>query len=473
LSTFAQAIVNQEARTLNGMKARAESGSKAVDLFYKIGASRGKDIIPDFVASYLENREHALRIAQWARDVRGGAGERKLFRDIVRWLVLTGRVQDAIILLSKVPEIGRWDDMLDVLQAGHDFDYVLERYGAALRFGDRLAAKWAPRKGPIAHKLAKSMGLTPKQYRKLLVEATQVVETQMSAKDWDNINFSHVPSQAGKIYRKAFGRHTPKYAEYLAALKSDSPEVKVNAETLYPYQIVHTIAPWANRYVRNVTADDITLAEAQWKALPSYVGDAPVFAMIDTSGSMTGTIPQSTVRFLDVAVSLGMYVADKNSGPFKDCFLTFSTHPTIQKIKDGNLYEKLVQIESTHWEGSTDVIAAMQLMLTTAVRANVPDTEMPRTLLILSDMQFNACYNWDDSAMQALERNYRDCGYTMPSVVWWNLNSYGNVPVQHNKVGAAMVSGFSPAIMKSILSGEDFTPYGVMLNTIMVPRYDI
>lgn len=469
MSTFANAIVNREARTLNGMKARAESGSKAVDLFYKIGASRGKDIVPAFLEAYLENREHALRIAQWARDVRGGAGERKLFRDIVRWLTLTGRGDDATILLSKVPEIGRWDDMLDVLEAGHHFDYVLERYASALRFGDRLAAKWAPRKGPIAAQLAKSMGLSPKQYRKMLVKVTEVVETKMSQKEWEAINFSHVPSNAGKIYRKAFARHTPKYAEYLAALKAGSPEVKVNAATLYPYDIVHMIAPWT---YKQPTADEITLAEAQWKALPNYVGDAPVFAMIDTSGSMTSTIPQSTVRYMDVAVSLGIYVADKNMGPFKDCFLTFSSNPKIQKIKDGSLYDKLVQVGSAEWGGSTNIIGAFQKILDTATKAGVPQSEMPRTLLVLSDMQFNAC-SMDRSAMESMTAQYQRAGYDAPNVVWWNLNSYGNVPVQYNQAGAAMVSGFSPAIMKSLLDGADFTPYGVMLKTIMNDRYAI
>ena len=208
---FAEAIGNQEARTTNGMKARQSTANACVDLFYNIGASRGKDITREFTAAYVENAEVALRIAQWARDVRGGAGERQLFRDIL--VHLEKRDPDAALALrKKIPEVGRWDDIFvftnpDLKSAAYTM------LGDALRAKNGLAAKWTPRKGKIAAEVRAFFGLSPKQYRKSLVTMTTVVETQMCAGDWDNINFSHVPSVAARQYKKAFNRHTPAFAE--------------------------------------------------------------------------------------------------------------------------------------------------------------------------------------------------------------------------------------------------------------------
>jgi len=468
MNAFVTAVANQEARTANGMKARKSTAKATVDLFYKIGASRGKNIVGDFTAAYVENSDVALRIAQWARDVRGGAGERQLFRDIL--VHLEKHDPDAALaLLKKVPEVGRWDDIFvftnpDLKSAAYTM------LGDALRAQNGLAAKWTPRKGKIAAEIRAFFGMSPKQYRKSLVAMTKVVETQMCANDWDNINFSHVPSVAARNYKKAFNRHTPLFAEYVAKLVSGDKTVKVNASAIFPHDVLKGIA---HSYTKlNKTETDHVIA--QWDALPNYVGDASILPLVDVSGSMTTSVPGSSVRCLDVAVGLGLYLADKNKGVFKDTFLTFSSKPQLVTLK-GNIVQKVDQMSSSNWEMSTNLHAAMDKILSVAVKGSVPQSDMPKMLLILSDMQFNQCARYDDSAMEMIERKFEAAGYSMPQIVFWNLNASDNVPVKADKTGAALVSGFSPSIMTSLLAADldQFTPEGIMLKTVMNSRYDI
>jgi hypothetical protein len=375
----------------------------------------------------------------------------------------------ALALLKKVPEVGRWDDIF-VFSTPALKSAAYTMLGDALRAKNGLAAKWTPRKGLVAAEIRAFFGMTPKQYRKSLVALTNVVETQMCAGDWDNINFSHVPSVAARNYKKAFNRHTPAFAEYVAKLVAGDKTVKVNASAIYPHDVLKGIA---HSYTKlNKTETDHVIA--QWDALPNYVGDASILPLVDVSGSMTTSVPGSSVRCLDVAVSLGLYLADKNKGAFKDTFLTFSSKPQLVTLK-GNIVDKVEQMSKSNWEMSTNLHAAMDKILSVAVKGNVPASDMPAMLLILSDMQFNQCARHDDTAMQMIERKFADAGYTMPQVVFWNLNSSGNVPVKADKTGAALVSGFSPSIMTALLAADldQFTPEGIMLKTVMVPRYDL
>lgn len=469
MNAFVTAVQNQEARTANGMKARKSTANACVDLFYNIGASRGKNITGDFTAAYVQNNDLALRIAQWARDVRGGAGERQLFRDILVHLE-TRDPDAALALLKKVPEVGRWDDIF-VFSTPALKSAAYTMLGDALRASNGLAAKWTPRKGKVAAEIRAFFGMSPKQYRKSLVALTKVVETQMCANDWDNINFSHVPSVAARNYKKAFNRHTPAFAEHVAKLVKGDKTVKVNADAIYPHDVLKGIA-------HAYKAFDMTEKnhiKAQWDALPNYVGDASILPIVDVSGSMTCAVGGvGATRCIDVAVGLGLYLADKNKGVFKDTFLTFSDKPELVTLK-GDILQKLDQMVKSDWQMSTNLHAAMDKILSVAVKGNVPASDMPKMLLILSDMQFNQCARFDDSAMEMIERKFADAGYTVPQVVFWNLNSSGNVPVKADKSGAALVSGFSPSIMKALLSADldQFTPEGIMLKTVMVPRYDI
>jgi len=467
MNTFANAVINQEARTENGMKTRASTASACVDLFFKIGAMRGQDPIPAFTAAFVEDAEIATRIALWARDVREGAGEREIFRKIMKHTVNRH-------LIDKTPELGRWDDLLVFLEDGVDADiqeYIIRKIATALIDGNGLCAKWMPRKGPVAVKLRAALQLSPKQYRKLLVNRTKVVETQMCAKDWDGINFSHVPSLAASRYKKAFNRNTPKYKEWAEKLVKGDKTVKVNAGAVYPYDVLKGVS----NYLLGLPSLDNTeldVVVAQWEALPNYIGEANVLPLVDVSGSMVTAIGGSKTTAMDVAVSLGLYCADKNKGKFKDTFLTFSESPQLLNLK-GDILQKVQQMVTSKWGMNTNLHAAFNKILDVALKGKVPQEEMPQTLLIMSDMQFDACVKQDDSAIEMIRNKYEEAGYQMPNVVFWNLNARDNVPVKFNERGVALVSGFSPSILKAVLSGdmENLTPVGVMMKTLMVDRY--
>ena len=475
MTSFVEAVKNQDARTANGMLARKSTASACVDLFYKAGASRGKNIIPDFTAALVENEDVALRIALWLRDARGGAGERELFRQIMVHLEKT-KPALASKLLAKVPELGRWDDIF-VFKTDALKHQAYTMLGDALRAQNGLAAKWTPRKGETAVEIRNFFGMSPKFYRKSLVTLTKVVEQDMCAKNWDNINFSHVPSIAAARYKKAFYKNaTEAYSAYVAELvKGTDPKVKVNAGAVFPYDVLKGLI---GTYNKNYNATQLAVVEKQWEAMPNFIGDANVLPLVDVSGSMCcpagGHNSKSGTTCLDVAVSLGLYMADKNTGKFKDTFLTFSGTPELLHLK-GNILDKCHQMSSSTWAMNTNLVKAMEKILNVAKSNSVPQAEMPEMLLIMSDMQFDQCAKFDDSAMQMIERKFEAAGYSIPKIVFWNLNASDNVPVKYDKRGVALVSGFSPAIMTAVLGGdtEQFTPEAIMLKAVMVDRYSI
>jgi hypothetical protein len=419
----------------------------------------------------VENTDLALRIVQWARDVRGGSGEREIFRQVLTHLENTNPA-DAARLLVKVPELGRWDDLF-VFKTQPLKSQAFTMLGDALRARNGLAAKWTPRKGDTAVEIRKFFGMTPKQYRKSLVNMTTVVETQMCSGSWDSINYSHVPSVAHSRYKKAFGRHGTTYAEYIAKLVKGEAGVKINANAIFPHDVLKgRIGGYGSTKWSKTELDVI---EAQWNALPNYVGDASVLPLVDVSGSMITTAGKTgSTTCLEIAVSLGLYFADKNRGTFKDCMLTFSDKPQLVRLK-GAINEKIDQMVSTDWGMSTNLHAAFNVILKTAVDNSVAPADMPATLIIFSDMQFNACVQNDDSAMEMIERKFEAAGYALPKVVFWNLNAGSNVPVKFDKKGTALVSGFSPAIAASVLGADPdaFTPEAIMLKAVMSDRYDL
>jgi hypothetical protein len=252
--------------------------------------------------------------------------------------------------------------------------------------------------------------------------------------------------------------------------------VKVNAGAVYPYDVLKRLINI--NYNAGYDKSNLDHITAQWEALPNFVGDANILPLVDVSGSMTcpagGHGSKSVVTCLDVAVSLGLYLADKNKGKFKDTFLTFSSNPQLLNLQ-GDIVQKIKQMTTSHWQMSTDLHKAMDKILDVAVKAGVPQEEMPEMLLILSDMQFNQCTRMDHSAMEMIRHKYEAAGYKVPAIVFWNINAADNVPVKHDASGVALVSGFSPSIMKSVLSADmdQFTPEGIMMNTIMSDRYAI
>lgn len=466
-NAFVSAVLTtpEEARTENGMKAQKSTMSKLVDLFYVIGSSRGKNLAPQFESALQEDEDLALRVALWSRDCRGGAGERAVFTYLVQHLEWT-RPQFLLDsnFLAKVPELGRWDDLL----VFKDDKIKAKAYGlikAALESGNGLCAKWMPRKGEKARELREFMGLSPKAYRKTLVGLSNTVEQKLCAREFDKIEYSHVPSLAMSRYMKAFHKNDQsRFVAYRESLVKG--ETKINAKGVYPYDVIKALRHGGDAQVCN----------AQWDALPDYMDGTNVLPMVDVSGSMCCPVGgNANLQCIDVSLSLGLYCSSKNKGAFKDMFLTFSGDSDLKRVT-GTLQQRMAQMESSDWGMNTNLHRAFEKILNLAVKANVPQEDMPEVLLILSDMQFDQCARHDDSAMQMIERKYAAAGYKVPVIVFWNISAQakGNAPVSFDKKGVALVSGCSPAIMKAVLAADfdDLSPESIVRDAVSIPRYD-
>ena len=462
--TFAQALDNV-GYTDNGMETNLSSLNACADLFFIIAASRKIDIIPTFKKAYESDKELSLRVLQWSRDIRGGAGERKVFRNICQWLEKNDP-ENLSKILPKIPELGRWDDLL-VFETPDIKNKAYALISKALNEGNGLCSKWMPREKSssikdrkIAKELALYMGLTYKDYRKLLADTTNVVETKICNKDFDTIEFGKLPSVASSRYQRLFLKKcAERYQEYKSKLVKG--EAKVNASAVFPHDVIKAL-----------TNGDEIVSTAQWESLPNYLGDEMILPLVDVSGSMDTPISGGT-RAMDVSIALGLYISEKTSSEkFKNVVMTFSREPSLVKL-NGSLMERYSQITELDWGYNTDIIKAFTRILEFAKQNNIHQKDMPSFLLILTDMEFDPAAG-GGTCFDNVKQIYHNNGYTLPKIVFWNLKGRpGNVPVKHKENGTALISGFSPSILKSVLSCSNFNPEQIMLETVMVDRYNI
>lgn len=449
---FIQALQTKNTVTENGMAAHSSTGNANLDFFGAAPRNNPK-LVNLFRLALEEDATIALSALFQLRDPRGGKGERKAFCDCFN---LLSNVDSTVakFLLPMIPVYGRWKDVLDVMTPPVEAA-AIQLIQQALVGGDNLCAKWMPRKGPIAAKLR--YPLSERDWRKFLTNSfSKTVETHMCAKKWGAINYEQVPSRAAMIYRKAFTKNDGvRYAEYLKQVNEGKKTIK--ASVLHPHELVSR--------VMNSFGVDETL-EAQWRALPNYVENTGEkwFPLVDVSASMSG-------QPMEVAIALGLYVAERNAWPFKNAFITFESNPALLVIPNKTLYEKVSYIQRTPWGGSTNLEKAFSLILDQAVKNGLPASEMPTKLLILSDMQFNSAVgaSGNPTALEMISEKFKKAGYTRPNIVFWNLRATSNVPVKFDEKGTAFVSGFSPSIMKALLGGakpEQFTPFAVMTEAL-------
>ena len=452
--------------TENGMVTNPTTLNKCVDLFFSIGAMRGKSqdkVVSLFNEAYNENPLVASKLLFWSRDVRSGAGERQIFRDILTHLTTTSP-QTVRKNIGLIPEFGRWDDVLVLVGTELEDDmFILIK--DSLTNGDALCAKWMPRKGDVANRLRKLFRFTPKEYRKMLVNLTNVVESKMCAKDWESIDYSKLPSLASSRYQKSFVKNdSERYDDYKKDLVSGT--AKVNAGAVYPYDIIKSISQ----------GGDTVVSEKQWESLPNWMegSNERVLPVVDVSGSMGCPAGgNDNLTCMDVAISLGMYISERNEGNFKDAFITFSDEPQLQYLT-GGLKERLNQLRSADWGYSTDLESVFNLILNQAKIYDIPQDKMPTKIMILSDMQFNQATRSDLGSQSMIESMYEVAGYKKPDIIYWNLNASGaNFPVEFNKNGTALVSGFSPSILKPLLAGKNMTPESIMMGTVNDERYSV
>lgn len=463
--SFAEKLKNL-ALTENDARALKSTLNTALDLFYTIGASRGKDILPLFSLSFQEFPNLSLRIALWARDI-SACGERQIFRDILKYI----ESQDIELfkkIAMKVSSIGRWDDLL-CAQTVEGFEFVSQLIKRDIeesnKSGDNrsLAAKWMPRKGGIANKLRKAFKMTPKDYRKFLVENTKVVESKMCENKFDEIDFNQVPSLAMARYTNAFKRKAEKsYEKYKEDLSSNKLQAKTNS--LYPYDVLKTL--------KN---GDEQMAELQWRDLPDFIAECNVLPLVDVSGSMVQYIGTSTTA-IDVSISMGIYIAEKQKGDFKNLLLTFETKPSfvdLSKLK--TLKEKYDKTLQAPWGGSTNLKAAFSEILNLAIKYKIPQNEMPEILMIFSDMEFDsACSDKSNTVYETCEEMFKEKGYELPIVVFWNLVSRNkHMPVQFDTNGTLLLSGLSPFIIKDVLKDlKNLNSVELMLKVVSNSKYD-
>lgn len=365
------------ARTANGAKTNATTKNAVLDLFAIVGSMReNAELESMFVDALESNQDLALRLALWARDVRGGAGERLAFRRMLN--VLGTQYPDlAVRVAHKIPEVGRFDDLF-ILEGTKAENTAFEIIRSALIAGNGLCAKWLPRQDRKGAKgIRNYIGLTPKQWRTLLVKLSEgVVEQKMSAGNWNEINFAHVPSVASSRLQKAFGRNAPEaYAEYLRQLEKG--EVKVNASAIFPHDVIKNAGS--------------VLSDNQWKALPNYLegSEETILPVVDVSGSMEmAYLFGTSTRVLDVAVAMGIYIAERNETKFGNKIISFSGSPSFHAIS-GSLSDKVRQVKRSGEDMSTNLMGVFQALLREAKLNGWEDSDMPNKLLILSDMEFN------------------------------------------------------------------------------------
>lgn len=481
---------SNEGRTVNGAFAYNSTKSYVLDLFAMGGAFRNRtdeEVAQLFSKAFGENPLLAMKTLFYIRDITEGQGERRFFRVVLKHLALhnPNAIRKNIHL---VPEFGRWDDLWVLLETSLKPDVVKLVRKQLIK--DRrsehpsLLAKWLPSENASSYKtkkyakiFRKAYGATPKQYRKLLStlrERINIVERKMSDNDWHTIDYPKLPARAGLIYRNAFIRHDESgYREYLDGLTNGTK--KVNAKTLYPYDIVREslrgydgVNVWGSYYDKSATAEEIQLLDAQWNALPDFIGENSEnsIAVVDTSGSMSGTP-------MEVAISLGIYLAERNKGVFHNHFFTFSDFPKLKEIVGSNIVEKVRNLSDSDWGGSTNVEAVFRKILNVAVKNNLPQEEMIGKVYIISDMQFNSCTRGASvHIFEQLAEDFAEHGYKLPELVFWNVNAFAsNVPFTMNEQGVQLVSGFSPSIFKQLLGANGKTPYELMIEVVDSDRY--
>lgn len=489
---FAAAMQNQQNFTLTekGALSNKSTLNYILDWFGAGGALRQRqpqDIVNLFSRAYAQDRLMAMKILFYFRDVRQGQGERNTFRILMNWLA-QNYTDVARKNLENVPFYGRYDDLYALVGTPLEkevftlFAQQLKADLCTMKKGESvsLLAKWLKSENTssaesrnLGRKTREALELTPKRYRKILSSLRKyidVLEVKMCGGQWADINFEKVPSKASLNYRKAFGKHDQeRYAKYLESVENG--EAKINASAVYPYEIFRALVG-RDLYGRSrPSAQEILAADLQWKAMPNWMGDNEHLGIViaDVSGSMFSGVPN-----ILVAVSLAIYFAERNVGPFKDLWVNFSEVPTFQRLAGSNLYEKFQNMDKNNWGGTTNLQSAFDMILRTATQNRVAQKDMPTVLYIVSDMEFDqACSSNSKTNFQVMREKYEKAGYKLPRVVWWNVASRNDqFPIRADDNGTALVSGCSPSILKSLLSAKSFTPMDVVYETINTPRYE-
>lgn len=479
--------------TENGAVTNKSTFSDCLDLFATSGAIRHAfdfEIEDRFMRAYTENRDLAMKILFFTRDVRGGLGERRTFRIALRWLALNH--PDSVRKnIGYIAEYGRYDDLLVLFGTPVEDDAVgyikseLEKDIAALERGEEvsLLAKWLPSVNAsscdtvkFAKYLAKKLGMNDAEYRKILSRLRakiKIIENNLREKDY-TFDYSKQPSKAMFKYRKAFIRNDNlRYMAFMDAV--DRGEIKLNTSTLAPYELVERCLEYdlfSDSYMKELTEDEKKSLDTTWANLPDFGGNSNSLAIIDTSGSM---YCQSSPTPAAVALSLGMYFAERNKGCYGNHFIAFSETPRLIEIKGDSFIDRLRYIISFEEIANTNLEAVFDLILDTAVKYELDADQLPQTLIIISDMEFDCCVeNSEMTNFESAKSKFAAHGYNLPGIVFWNVASrHRQQPVTQNEEGVCLVSGCTPRIFSMVATGDimKYTPMDFMMEVIGTERY--
>jgi hypothetical protein len=502
---FARAMINNLITTWNGAVSNATPDPSLetdgrVSIFFKATRGLEDDKLYKFMEkSSNENLTDTFILAFYIRDCRGGQGHRDLGRKMLTWL-FQNYPEEYNKIFKLIPEYGRYDDLFTVFPNSVNITsekqlevqqnvvkYFCEKLHASrlnMVKGEPtdLIGKWTAsendtddKKYKIVKTICDEMKITPKFYRvnytSPLRAYLDVVERKMAGNKWEDIDYSKVPSNAMKILKKAFEKHTPeRFIEWKNGLESG--KTKVNAKQLYPHEIIKEIREKGK-------ADEVVIQ--QWKNLEEEViklgSLKKSLVVVDTSGSMESPnyLP------LDMACALGLIISNCIEGEFHNHVITFNNTPEFVLINDGNIKERYTQLRNIPWGGSTDIQKTFDLILEKAQAANLSPEDMPEKIYIISDMQFNTIEGRYDSFtrkentnFQEIEEKYKQTCYKRPDIVFWNVNgSTDDFPVTVNDDGTILISGPSPSIIKSIVLSESFDTISIMRTTLDSNRYKI
>lgn len=474
------------AYTENGALSNKSTLNNLLDWFAAGGALRMRqesEITNLFQKAWGDDALKALKVLMYFRDVRGGQGERRTFRTCLKWLANSHK-DVALHNLENIPFFGRWDDLyafegtpveaaaLDLIKRQLLTDVEAMNEGDSVS----LVAKWMKSENTsskesvrLARKTREALGWSPRKYRKTLSALRayiDVVEVKMCAKEFNGIDFQKVPSKALMTYKGAFKKHQEdRWKSYLE--KVAKGEAKIQAKALYPYELLKAI--W-----REMDETSIKALDLQWKNQIDWLAENPHRGLVlaDVSASMTC----NNMLPLAVAVSLAIYFAERNVGPFQNTFMTFSDNCQLQRLVGSNLKEKAHNLANDGWCGSTNLQSAFDAILSAAVKNRVKEVDMPSVLYIITDGEFNSmCGDGQQykTNCQVLKDKFQKAGYRLPKVVWWNVNARNDqYPITEDETGMCLVSGCSPAILKSVLSSKKFDPMSILEETISQERYN-
>lgn len=491
MNTFMNGLQNASnyAVTENGALAHKTTRSAVYDMFALGGAYRKRndeDCILLFKNALEENETLALKCLFYLRDCRGGQGERRFFRVCYKWLAQK-HADVARRNFELISEYGRYDDVIYALIGtpleNDALEFIKNQLALDLECKTpSLLAKWLPSENASAVKTKKMgniireyLGMTHREYRKtlsILRERINLLERLMSANRWDEIEFDKIPSKAGLIYKNAFARRDIIAKKYEAFAKSE--DTKVNASTLYPYDVVHKAVEgtrgWGYSF-RNMSDTDRAMVEKYWENLPDYLEGKPckMMCVVDTSGSMTGSEASAPIN---VAIGLGMYCAERIGGPFKNHYISFSSRPQLIKIEGVDFVDKVRRIYKTNLCENTDLVKTFRMLKEIALTAKPED--IPETIVVISDMQIDCGSRFYGSniatEMESMRREWEKAGLKMPKLVYWNVEARGAANFLDDGPNVTYVSGCSPVIFQQVISGV--TGYELMLKKLESVRYE-